>query len=54
MTTTTKTYCCARCGRYQPAARLVYSRWTRNRYCIDIKTCEKRAHRRANREPVAA
>lgn len=40
-------YPCARCGRHHPADRMVYSTWTKARYCTDVKACEKRARRRA-------
>lgn len=40
-------YPCGRCGRHQTADRMVWSRWTRARYCTDLKSCEKRARRRA-------
>lgn len=29
------TYRCASCGRHRPAARMVYSRFTGNRHCIN-------------------
>lgn len=47
MTTLTVTrYACARCGKRQPADRMVYSRFTRNRYCRDLTACDRRHHRR--------
>jgi hypothetical protein len=36
-------FSCARCGRRLRQDRWVYSRFTRNRYCIEIDACEKRA-----------
>lgn len=38
---------CARCGRRLKEGRYVYSRFTRNRYCIDVVECGKRAARKA-------
>jgi len=38
---------CAKCGKAQRREHLVYSRWTRNRYCLDFKACDRRAARRA-------
>jgi hypothetical protein len=46
-------HCCARCGRYGRADFFFYSRWTGNRFCRDIKACDKRARRRSTRGPMA-
>lgn len=35
-------YACARCGRWQSAERMVYSRHTRKRYCRDMTACDRR------------
>jgi hypothetical protein len=40
------TYPCALCGKRAKAETMTYSRWTRNRYCLDWKECERRAKRR--------
>lgn len=46
---------CARCGRHDTADRMVWSSWTRMRYCADLKACAKRAARRDKAEtPVYA
>lgn len=42
-------YACARCGRWQTADRMVYSRYTRQRYCRDMTGCDRR-HRRLQRK----
>ncbi len=41
-----KRHACARCGRYGTADRMVFSRFTRRRFCADLNACEKRARRR--------
>jgi hypothetical protein len=39
-------YACARCGKKNTAARMVFSRFTGNRYCAyETGACEKRAKR---------
>lgn len=38
-------HACGRCGKQQPAERMVYSKWTRQRYCADLTACAKRARR---------
>jgi hypothetical protein len=43
---------CARCKRRLKEGRYVYSRFTKNRYCIDVVECGKRAKTR--RRPRAA
>ena len=37
---------CALCGRRVTPETSTYSRWTKNRYCLDWKACERRAKRR--------
>ena len=44
-------YPCAVCGRHKTADRLIYSRWTRNRYCADIADCRRVADKRRNTDP---
>ena len=39
-------YPCARCGRKQPAERMVFSTFSRKRYCVDLDGCARRAERR--------
>lgn len=39
-------YACARCGKRQPADQMVYSRFTKNRYCRQLDDCARRAKRR--------
>jgi len=39
-------HACARCGAKRTSEEMVYSRFTRNRYCRNLATCEKRAARR--------
>lgn len=36
---------CDRCGRKQPADRMVYSTHTRRRYCRDFNACDRRTKR---------
>jgi hypothetical protein len=44
---------CARCGRRLPADGLrVYSSFSHNYYCADIKACAKRARRRSRTQTV--
>jgi len=50
---TKQRYACAKCGRYEPADRMIYSRFTRNRYCSDDRACTTRAKRRQHREVAA-
>lgn len=38
-------YECARCGKKQPADRMVHSTFTRLRYCADIDACGRRVRR---------
>ncbi len=50
MTTTTVTrHACARCGKRHPADRMIYSTFTRNRYCADIAGCDRR-HKREKKD----
>jgi hypothetical protein len=42
-------YACGRCGRRATADRMVYSRHSGNRYCIDMGACAKRAAARKRR-----
>ena len=44
-------YACARCGRVELADRMLRSRFTRQRYCPDLKACERRARRREGTVP---
>jgi len=44
-----KRYPCARCGRHSVADTMVYSTWTGNRFCFDLRACERRAKRRSSR-----
>jgi hypothetical protein len=44
---------CAKCGRYSPADKMVFSRFTKNRYCQDDRACSARAKRRQHREVAA-
>jgi len=37
---------CARCGRQLRQDRWIYSRFTRNRYCVEIDACETRAKKK--------
>ena len=51
-------YRCAICGARLVEGRYVYSRWTKNRYCGDLKRHDaivrkrKRAERRLQEEPA--
>lgn len=36
---------CARCGKWQPAERRVFSSHTHNYYCSDIDACARRVKR---------
>lgn len=45
MTATAVTHACARCGRKQPADRMVFSKHTRLRYCRDFLACDRRVAR---------
>ncbi len=42
-----KRYPCALCGRRLDAEQMIWSRYTKQRYCgIDLARCEDKAHRR--------
>lgn len=46
MTTATLTrHACARCGKKQPAYWMVFSKFSRNRYCRDFQACDRRFKR---------
>lgn len=38
-------HACAVCGKRDQAERMVYSRWTNDRYCVDIDACKRRSKR---------
>ncbi len=42
---------CARCGKAQPIEKLIYSGWSKLRYCADLTGCDARA-KRAGRPKV--
>lgn len=42
-----RAHVCARCGRYLEPGRSFRSRVTNNRFCLDLKQCDKRARRRS-------
>lgn len=48
------TYPCARCGKKQPAEKMTYSRFTRNRYCREMFACDRRFFSKKKREEGAA
>lgn len=39
-------YECARCGHRSAADAMIYSHWTRNRYCANVDACARRRKRR--------
>jgi len=47
MTTTASPvrHLCDRCGRKQPAERMIYSTHTKRRYCADFGACDRRVKR---------
>jgi hypothetical protein len=45
-TATATKHACARCGKKDVAERMVFSTFTRNRYCRDMTACDKRFKRR--------
>ncbi len=47
--TTPTLYHCAICGRRARPEAMVYSRFTRSRYCAELDACHARGRRRANR-----
>jgi len=42
-------YSCARCGRRVREGEYVYSRFTKNRYCIAMDACARRSANKAKR-----
>lgn len=38
---------CARCGKKSPVERMVFSTFTRQRYCSDVDACGRRARRKS-------
>jgi hypothetical protein len=44
--TTQPRHSCARCGRTLRDGDWIYSSHTGNRFCVDLKACDKRARRR--------
>lgn len=42
-------YHCGRCGKKGTAEQMVYSRFSGNRYCIDLAACARRAANRKKR-----
>lgn len=44
-TATVTKHACARCGKHDLADRMVYSAFTRNRYCRDFNACDRRLKR---------
>jgi hypothetical protein len=38
-------YACERCGKKDVLERMVFSHWTRRRYCSDLDACERRVKR---------
>ncbi len=50
MTTTIKTYPCAICGKRARSEQMLFSRFTRKRYCADLEAdleaCRKRSRRK--------
>jgi hypothetical protein len=45
---------CSRCGKRQPAEKMVYSRFTRNHYCADFDPCDRRRIRNARKANYGA
>lgn len=45
-TATIVKHACARCGKRDTADRMVFSSFTRNRYCADLSACDRRFKRR--------
>jgi hypothetical protein len=39
-------HACARCGKRETADRMVFSTYTRNRYCRDMTACDRRFKRK--------
>ena len=44
-------HACARCGKKLPAEKMIFSRHTRARYCIDLAGCDRRAAKRRKTSP---
>jgi deoxycytidylate deaminase len=40
-------YPCSRCGKRDVADRMIFSTFTRNRYCRDMTNCDRRFHKNA-------
>lgn len=38
---------CVRCGKKQPADKMIYSTHTRSRYCQNMAACDRRAKKAA-------
>jgi hypothetical protein len=50
-----RVYACARCGYVSPASLMIFSRFTRRRYCKSISACDIRtAKLRARLQRTAA
>jgi late competence protein required for DNA uptake (superfamily II DNA/RNA helicase) len=49
-TSTAGKYRCARCGKPDTAENMLFSAFSRNRYCLDLDRCAIRAERRAPRK----
>jgi hypothetical protein len=46
----TRVLSCARCGKRVREGTYIYSRFTKNRYCIDMDACARRAANKAKRK----
>ncbi len=51
--TTPTLYRCAICGRRSRPEQMVYSRFTRSRYCAELDACHARGRRRARANHLA-
>ena len=38
-------YKCARCGKAAPPEKMIFSRISKSRYCMDMEACDKRRKR---------
>jgi len=48
---TTRKHTCARCGKHAESTEMIFSSWTRKRYCRDVNACTNRVARRSGRNP---
>lgn len=51
---TAKKHECSRCGKPAVATEMIFSSWTRRRYCRDVNACTNRVARKAKRRRVVA